>query len=163
MFQYSLVYALRSSEHPLAKHVASCAVKLGSCAFTPHMTAQHSLSFEQAHFLHDLFRDRYDLPRLTLLNTLKVTSTTLRNGNGKWTRFHAVEQPVQINGLHVRDMHISLAYKVGPAFTLYELNEVHPWLGDPLEPSDLELLVWSCHAKSPRFWRTILAPTGYGK
>ena len=53
-------------------------------------------------------------------------------------------------------MHVSLAYKMGAAFTLYELNEVHPWLGPPLEPKDLELMVWSCHAKSPRFWRRVL-------
>ena len=157
MFQYSLVYSLRSAEHPLAQHIASCAAKLGTMPFVPHMTAQHSLSFEQAHYLYDLFRQRYNVPRLRLMNTLKVTSTTLRNANGKWCRFHAIEQPVQINGLYVRDMHISLAYKVGPAFTLYELNKVEPWLGDPLKPSELELLVWSCHAKSPKFWRTILA------
>ena len=157
MFQYSVVYALRSSEHPLAKHVSSCAAKLGTCAFVPHMTAQHSLSFEQAHALYDVFRQRYSSPELTLLNTLKVTSTTLRNGNGKWTRFHAVEQPVLINGMQIRGMHVSLAYKLGPPFTLYELNEVHPWLGAPLKPSDLKLMVWSCHAKSPKFWRMVLA------
>lgn len=160
MFQYSLVYAVRSSEHPLSKHVASCALKLGTCAFTPHMTVQHSLSFEQAQFLHELFRNRYDVPRLTLLNTLKVTSTALRNGNGKWTSFHAIEQPVLINGFEVHKMHISLAYKVGAGFTLKELNDVHPWQGNDcnvLDPSELELLVWSCHSKSPKFWRKVFA------
>ena len=40
-------HSLRSSEHPLAKHVASCAAKFGP---VPAMTAQHSLSLSRHTF-----------------------------------------------------------------------------------------------------------------
>ena len=156
MFKYSLVYALRSSEHPLSKHVASCASRLGTSAFVPHITARHSMSFDEAMSLHRVFREHYDIPRIHCLNAINITSTILFNANGKRTTFYALEQPVLLNGLRVPGLHVSLAYKVGCPFTLSEMNKVSPWLGPLLEPSELSMTIWSCHAKSPRFWRKIL-------
>lgn len=156
MFKYSLVYALRSAEHPLAKHVASCSVALGTIPFRPHVTARHSMSFDEAMSLHRVFKEHYDVPCIHCLNAINITSTMLFNANGKRVHFYALEQPVLLNGLRVPGLHVSLAYKVGCPFTLSEMNKVSPWLGPLLEPSDLSMTIWSCHAKSPRFWRKVL-------
>ena len=154
MFRYSLVYGVRDL-HPLCNVVNSYASKLNTVSFSPHVTIRHSLTFKTAISLHRLFDCRYDLPKIDFVNEVSTSCSILFNANGKRVMFYSLEQPVLINGTRVPGMHVSLAYKVGAPFTLSERNLIGPWHG-VLLPDDLFLTVYSCHAKSPRFWRYVL-------
>jgi len=155
MFKYSLVYALKDKDHTLAQCVRSYANDFQLNAFTPHVTVCHSLPFSEANYLHKIFKETYEIPELCVLPSVYVSNTLLVNGNGKRVSFYSIEQPVLTNGIRVPGLHVSLAYKVGKAFTLFEMQSIRPYEGR-LEKDDFELAVHSCHAKSPRFWRKVL-------
>lgn len=154
MFRYSLVYAVKDL-HPLCNAISSYAKELNTVSFSPHITVQHSLSFETAVSLHRLFCSQYDLPNINFVPQVSNCSSILYNANGKRVMFNSLEQPVLINGVRVPGMHVSLAYKVNSPFTIAERDKVRPWDG-VLLAKDLELTVYSCHAKNPKFWRYVL-------
>jgi len=155
MFRYSLVYALKDKDHALAQCIRSYANEFKLNAFTPHVTVRHSICFSEAKRLHGIFKERYKLPVLSLLPSVHVTNTLLFNANGKRVSFYSLEQPVLTNGIRVPGLHVSLAYKVGKAFTLHEMQGIRPYKG-VFQKDDFELVIYSCHAKSPRFWRKVL-------
>ena len=154
MFRYSLVYAVKNANHPLRKCIRKYASELDLNDFTPHVTIAHSLSFERATDLFEIFSHKYDLPEFRPLPSVKVTSTPLTTTNGKKIFFYAVEQSVLTNEQQVMNMHVSLAYKVGEPFTHTELAFIQPYEG-VLPPEELTLCVHSCHSKSPSLWRTV--------
>jgi hypothetical protein len=155
MFRYSLVYGVRDIHHPLCAVIKSYASVLKTTAFSPRITIRHSLSFETALSLHRLFSAEYNLPKIDFVDEVSVSCSMLFNANGKRVSFYSLEQPVLLNDQRVPGLHVSLAYKLGTPFTLSERNMVGPWHGTLL-PDDLVLTVYSCHAKSPKFWRQVL-------
>mgnify|MGYP006098318915 CR=1 FL=1 len=155
MFRYSVVYILKDKNHALAHCVRLYASQLKLNAFTPHVTIRHSIAFPEAKRLQKLFKHSYKMPDLTLLDSVHVSSTLLFNANGKRVSFYSIEQPVLTNGIRVPGLHLSLAYKVGKAFTVREMDGIRPFKGT-LKKGDFEVAVQSCHAKSPRFWRKVL-------
>lgn len=155
MFRYSLVYTLRNAEHPLCQLVKSYADRMGGVAFPPHITVRHSLSFAGALKMHEMFTSHYNMPDIVFLEEVHTTSTLLLNANGKQVSFYAIEQPLLVNMQRVPGLHVSLAYKVGSPFTLSERDLVRPWSGR-LGSDEIKLCVFSCHSKSPKFWRTVM-------
>ena len=154
MFRYSLVYAVKDM-HPLCHVIKRYANALNTVTFCPHITIKHSLSFENALSLHRLFCSQYDLPNINFMPEVSNCSSILYNANGKRVMFYSLEQPVLINGVRVSGMHVSLAYKINSPFTIAERDMVRPWDG-VLNEEDIELTVYSCHAKNPKFWRYVL-------
>ena len=154
MFRFSLVYAVQNANHPLRQCIQKYASELNLNDFIPHVTVSHSLSFERATDLFNIFTEKYDVPEFRPLPSVKVTSTPLTTTNGKKIFFYAVEQSVLTNEQQVLGMHVSLAYKIGEPFTHVELETIQPYDG-VIQAEDLTLCVHSCHSKSPSLWKRV--------
>jgi len=112
------------------------------------------LEYDEGLSVATWFKENYKLPEITPVPSVNVSKTPLVNANGKTVMFHAIEQPVLVNGERVRGMHMSLAYKLYHPFTLAELNSVEPYAGT-FKVEDFEVALYSCHAKNSHHWRKV--------
>jgi hypothetical protein len=156
MFRYAVWFRLKDTNHKFFNLTKRYAEQNSNfLRFQPHITIRHTLEYDEGLSVATWFRENYQLPRITPVPSVNVSKTPLVNANGKTVMFHAIEQPVLVNGERVRGLHMSVAYKLHKPFTLAELNSVKPYTGT-FDVGDFEVALFSCHAKNSHHWRKVL-------
>ena len=143
MFRYSVWYKVKDL-HPINQAMQSYASLLDTPRFPAHVTIASQLSKEKA---LDVYR-RYTHASKPMLSASGNPVQTMQAFDRK--EFHAVEQRLNMNGVVVDGIHLSLAYRLNQTFTPMEM--AHAPALPRIYPEDIEVCVANCHAEDPGNW-----------
>ena len=144
MFKYCVWYVLKE-HHILHRHIKRYSQVFNTQAFPAHITIQHSLEREEAIDVCNRYNE------LSFFSPTKKPITSAIFVNGKY--FHAIEQPVNVNGSLTDGIHISLAYRFENSFNPMELAIILPV--DIIHINDIDVRVVDCSSEHPKEWKLL--------
>ena len=153
MFKYCLWYLLRES-HPVNDSIKRNAAMLNTKVFPAHITIEHSIgNREEAKRKLECCR-KGSTPTFGYGGTPYASTFRIRNEYATMThQFHAIEQPLWINGSSIDGIHVSLAYRVnGEPFSNMDVGRCISQYTHRIEKDDIEPVVYSCHSDDPSEW-----------
>lgn len=145
MFKHCVWYVLKK-KHPINKYILEYAKVFGTPIFPAHITIQHSLNILEAKELYEKYKDA-KIPEFTPCGIPAMNTTYL---DDKF--FFSIEQPLQINGVRVQNIHLSLAYKFNLPFTAMEIGYVNIEKMNTIKPDDLSICIVDCSSSDVSDW-----------
>lgn len=156
MFKYCLWYLLKN-DHPINRLIQHNALRFGTTVFPAHVTIEHSIQTkEEAETKMNRYKEAV-MPSFGFSGAPFASTTSIRNFyNSEEAIFHAIEQPLWINGTPIEGVHISLAYKVGgKPFSPVDVGCSISHFTYRINNDEIKPVVFSCHSENPEQWKLI--------
>lgn len=147
MFKHCVWYSLNKN-HIINKQIALYAKTFKTSSFLAHITIRHSLDPEEGHRVYDHFKNMDNIYSFSPYDKPKMSHMRIDDKD-----FYAIEQPVRINDIGVKGLHLSLAYRIGKEFSPTEIAIVSKI--PVIEKEDIQIALADCSSDDPEQWKII--------
>tara|TARA_B100000214_G_C23932168_1_gene611321 strand:- start:1016 stop:1465 length:450 start_codon:yes stop_codon:yes gene_type:complete len=147
MFKYCVWYSLKP-QHIIHKQISLYAKAFGTASFPAHITIRHTLEYEEAERVFKHFKMMNNLYSFSPSGKPKMTYAKIDDND-----FYSIEQPVCINDVGVKDLHLSLAYRIGKEFSPAELAIVSEI--PSIKKEDIYISLADCSSDDPQQWNIL--------
>lgn len=145
MFKYCLWYSLNPS-HSFNACIRNNSKIFNTPMFPAHITIKHSLENEEVVTLYEQYKHA-NVPDFCP-NGSPYMSTTYVDDRF----FFAIEQPLMVNNVPLKNIHVSLAYKFDRPFTAMDIALVDTRILTSITPEDLKLCIVDCSSGDINDW-----------
>ncbi|MBH46037.1 MAG: hypothetical protein CMC93_05425 [Flavobacteriaceae bacterium] len=144
MFKYCLWYKIHPN-HIVNHTIRNYCKTLSTPLFTGHITIKTGLSLSQAEDLFETYK-YHKKPTFVSYGQYIVEKTIIDNHY-----FFSIEQPFSIDGVRIRGIHASLAYRINVPFLATEIK--HKPLNDVIiTPDDITICIANCSSEVINEW-----------